>query len=151
QSAVGLADAPTLDFGGSQAAGAAQPAAVAVLNLAPPPVPIAAPKPVAATPPQPSAAPLHVSQGVLAARLIRKVIPAYPPLARQPRVQGTVRLFGTVDRDGTIQNLQVLSGHPLLVEAALAAVRQWVYRPTLLNGEPVQVLAPIDVTFTLSQ
>jgi protein TonB len=145
---VGFADAPALDLATSQP-GFAQSAATLLTNLAPPP-----PKPTpasqpAATPQSPPA-PVRISQGVLAAKLIRKLVPMYPPLARQARVQGTVRLLGTVDRDGSIQHLQVLSGHPLLVEAALAAVRQWVYRPTLLNGEPVQVLAPIDVTFTLS-
>ena len=73
----------------------------------------------------------------------------YPALARSARVQGTVHLLGVVSKDGTIQKLQVLGGHPLLVAAAVDAVKQWVYRPTLLNGEPVEVIAPIDVIFTL--
>lgn len=85
------------------------------------------------------------------ARLIKKVIPVYPPLARQARVSGTVHLIGVVAKDGTIQQLQVVSGNPLLVGAALDAVRQWVYRPTVLNNEVVEVIAPIDVIFILSQ
>ena len=78
-------------------------------------------------------------------------MPAYPPLAKQARVSGTVRLIGVIAKDGTMQQLQMVSGHPLLVQAALDAVRQWLYRPTLLNGQAVEVIAPIDVIFTLSQ
>jgi periplasmic protein TonB len=62
-----------------------------------------------------------------------------------------VKLVGVIARDGRIERLQVLSGHPLLVPAAVEAVRQWIYQPTLLSGEPVEVIAPIDVNFTLSQ
>jgi periplasmic protein TonB len=138
-------EAPAVDFGPPQTEFTRQ--GIAPLpEMTPPPKP---PAP-AAEPARPPAAPIRVSQGVLAAKLIRKVVPSYPPLARMARIQGTVSLVGIVDRDGTIQHLQVVTGHPLLVEAALAAVRQWTYRPTLLNGEPVQVLAPIDVTFTLT-
>ena len=86
-----------------------------------------------------------------AAKLIKKVVPQYPALARIARVSGTVHLLGNIAKDGTIQRLQVVSGNPLLVQAALDAVRQWVYRPTRLNGEAVEVIAPIDVIFTLSQ
>jgi periplasmic protein TonB len=146
---VGIAiDAPVLNFGPGPTDNTPQRIA-SLPELAPPPKPAIA---VAKTEPvQPAAAPIRVSQGVLAAKLIRRIIPTYPPLAVRARIQGTVHLVGIVDRDGTIQKLQVLGGHPLLVEAALAAVRQWAYQPTLLNGEPVQVVAPIDVTFTLSQ
>ncbi len=84
------------------------------------------------------------------AKLLRRVIPSYPPLARQARISGTVQLVGVIARDGTIEDLRVVSGHPLLVKAALDAVRQWVYKPTLLNGEPVEVICPIDVHFTLN-
>ena len=66
------------------------------------------------------------------------------------RIQGTVRFNAIIGKDGTIQNLQMVSGHPLLVPSAQEAVRQWVYRPTLLNGEPVEVQTQIDVNFTLS-
>lgn len=95
--------------------------------------------------------PIRVGGEVMEAKIIRRIIPVYPPLARQARVQGTVRLLGVIAKDGTIQQLQVLSGHPLLVPAAVEAVKQWLYRPTLLNGEAVEVMAPIDVNFTLSQ
>ena len=77
--------------------------------------------------------------------------PTYPPLAKQARIQGTVRFTAIIGKDGTIQNLQLVSGHPLLVPAAQDAVKQWVYKPTLLNGEPVEVITQIDVNFTLSQ
>jgi len=107
----------------------------------------ARPKPVEAAP----RAPVRVSSGVQAARLIRQVNPVYPPLARQARIAGTVRLTAIIGRDGAIQNLQVLSGHPLLAPAALEAVRQWRYQPTLLNEEAVEVITQIDVNFTLSQ
>jgi len=95
------------------------------------------------------AAPVRVGGDVQSANLIRRVVPAYPQSARQVRISGTVRLLGIIAKDGTIQKLQVLSGHPLLRQAALDAVRQWVYRPTFLNGQPVEVEAPIDVIFTL--
>ena len=81
--------------------------------------------------------------------LIRKVLPVYPALAKQMRLSGEVRLQGIIGRDGTIQKLEVISGHPLLVGAAIDAVKQWVYRPTTLNGEAVEVIAPIQVRFVL--
>jgi periplasmic protein TonB len=71
-------------------------------------------------------------------------------LARNMRVSGTVKLHAIVARDGTVRELKVISGHPLLVQAAVEAVRQWLYQPTLLNGEPVEVNAPVDVHFTLA-
>jgi len=83
------------------------------------------------------------------AKLLYKVIPQYPDIAKRTRTQGTVRLVGVIATDGTIQSLQVVSGHPFLVAAAVEAVRQWRYQPTVLNGQPVEVMAPIDVTFTL--
>ena len=75
----------------------------------------------------------------------------YPPLARQTRISGTVRLHAIIGKNGSVQQLEVISGHPLLVQAALDAVRQWRYRPTLLNGEPVEVDTTIDVIFSLNQ
>ena len=84
------------------------------------------------------------------ANLIRKVQPVYPPLAKQANVQGAVHFTAIIGKDGTIQNLQLVSGHPLLVSAAQEAVKQWQYKPTLLNGEPVEVVTVIDVNFTLS-
>ena len=87
---------------------------------------------------------------VEAAKLIYKPTPDYPPLAKMARIQGSVRLEAIIAKDGTIQDLKVLSGHPLLVKAALDAVKQWRYQPTLLNGEPVEVVTEIDVNFTLA-
>jgi len=113
--------------------------------------PIPQPKPGVAEAAMLPAKPTAVSSGVQAAKLVKKVIPIYPPLARQARVSGTVQLIGVIAKDGTIQQLQVASRHPLLVKAALDAVRQWIYRPTLLNGQAVEVIAPIDVIFTLGQ
>jgi len=95
-------------------------------------------------------APVRMGGDVQNAKMVRRVLPVYPPLAKQARVSGTVRLQGVISKEGTIQQLQVISGHPLLVPAALEAVKQWVYRPTLLNGDPVEVIAPIEVNFTLS-
>jgi protein TonB len=88
---------------------------------------------------------------VLEAKIIRRVMPEYPKLARDMRVSGKVRLVGKIGRDGAVIDLKVIEGHPLLVQSALAAVRQWLYSPTLLNGEPVEVVAPIEVNFTLAQ
>ena len=82
--------------------------------------------------------------------LIHRVEPAYPPLAKAARIQGTVQLQAIISRQGTIQNLQVLSGHPMLVTAAVEAVRQWRYRPYILNGEPVEVETQVTVNFVLS-
>ena len=110
----------------------------------PPPPPPAAPKPV--TPQR-----IRVGGNVQQAKLIRQPKPIYPPLAKQARISGVVRLNAIIGKDGTIQNLTVESGHPLLVPAAMEAVKQWVYAPTLLNGEPVEVVTQIDVNFTLSQ
>jgi periplasmic protein TonB len=95
------------------------------------------------------AKPILVSGGVLAAKLIKQVVPQYPTLARQTRVQGIVHLLGVVAKDGRIQNLRVIDGHPILRQAALDAVSQWVYSPTILSGQPVEVEAPIEVNFTL--
>ena len=87
---------------------------------------------------------------MLEAKIIKRAIPIYPPLAKQARISGVVRLEGIIAKDGTIQKLRVLSGHPLLVTAAVEAVRQWVYSPTQLNGQAVEVIAPIDVNFILN-
>lgn len=120
-------------------------------EAAPPPV---APNPQVAERKQELPAPVQrikVGGGVQSAKLIHRVMPVYPPLARQARISGTVKLMGILSREGRIIQLQVLSGHPLLTSAALEAVRQWIYQPTLLNGEPVEVVAPIDVNFILGQ
>jgi protein TonB len=93
----------------------------------------------------------RVGGNVQAAMLIRPAAqPVYPPLAKSARISGVVKLNAVIAPDGSIMNLSVASGHPLLVPAALDAVRQWRYRPTLLNGEPVEVITQIDVNFTLN-
>jgi len=112
----------------------------------PPPPPKVEEKPKPVTPKQ-----IRVGGNVQAAKLLNQPKPAYPPLARQARIQGVVRFNAVIGRDGTIQNLTLVSGHPLLVPSATEAVRQWRYQPTLLNGEPVEVVTQIDVNFTLSQ
>ena len=93
---------------------------------------------------------VRVSQGVTQGLLIRKVQPTYPPLARQARIQGAVLLQAEISKDGTIQNLRLISGHPMLTSAAIDAVKQWRYKPYILNGEPVEVETQITVNFTLS-
>jgi periplasmic protein TonB len=93
---------------------------------------------------------VRVSQGVQAGLLIRKVQPAYPPLARQARIQGSVLLQAEISKDGSIENLRLISGHPMLAPAAIEAVKQWKYRPYILNGEPVEVETQVTVNFTLS-
>jgi protein TonB len=103
-------------------------------------------------PPRPhQTGPLRVGGNVQAARIVNRVQPVYPPLARQTRISGTVRLHAIIGKNGTIESLEVMSGHPLLQQAALDAVRQWRYQPTLLNGEPVDVDTTIDVIFSLNQ
>jgi protein TonB len=93
---------------------------------------------------------IRVSSGVSTGLLIKKVQPNYPPLAKQARIQGHVLLQAEISKDGTIQNLQLISGHPMLAPAAIEAVKQWRYKPYLLNGEPVAVETQVDVIFSLS-
>jgi len=99
----------------------------------------------------PPAKRIRVGGGVQQNMVVSRVAPVYPPLAKQARIQGVVRLEAHIGRDGKVMNLTVISGHPLLVQAALDAVRQWVYKPTLLYGEAVEVITTIDVNFTLSE
>lgn len=100
-------------------------------------------------PPVPSAHPLRVSR-MMEGNLIYRVQPQYPTLARQARVQGVVVLRAMISREGKIENLQIVSGHPLLVQSAMNAVLQWRYRPYYLNNEPVEVETQVTVNFTLS-
>jgi periplasmic protein TonB len=88
----------------------------------------------------------HMSEG----DLVHKILPTYPPLARSARLQGQVVLQAVISRQGGIENLRVLSGHPMLVPAAIEAVRQWRYRPYILNNEPVEVETQITVNFSLT-
>jgi protein TonB len=111
------------------------------LSAAPPPPP---PKPQAPKR-------IRVGGQVELAKIIFRPNPEYPPLAKMARIQGVVRLDAVISKDGTIQDLKVISGHPLLVKAAMDAVQRWRYQPTLLNGEAVEVATEIDVNFTLSE
>jgi periplasmic protein TonB len=95
---------------------------------------------------QPTRSILVVS-AIQASKLIHKVTPVYPELARRARVSGTVTLMALIDEDGSVSGLKVLSGHTLLINAACDAVRQWKYSPTILNGEPVPVQATVNVIF----
>ena len=88
---------------------------------------------------------------IMTGYLIHRVEPIYPPLAKTAGVQGPVVLAAVISRQGAIENLQVLSGHPMLVRAAVDAVQQWCYRPYVLNGEPVQVETQVTVNFVLSR
>ena len=92
---------------------------------------------------------VRVGAAVMEANLIRKVEPVYPPLAKAARIQGAVEFTATIDAMGHVANLQLVRGHPLLVNAAKEAVLQWLYRPTLLNGQPVTVMTNVVVNFTL--
>jgi protein TonB len=92
----------------------------------------------------------HISLGVMEGMLIYRVLPVYPAMARAIHVAGTVHLQASISRDGAIENLHVLDGPPLLQQAAIDAVKQWRYRPYLLNGEPVEVETTINVEFTLN-
>lgn len=129
--------ANTADYAGPTVIGAS------VLPNAPPP---RSPEPAKKDPPVRH----RVGGNVQAANIVSRINPIYPPLAKQARISGMVKLEGVIATDGTVQQLKVISGHPLLVPAALAAVKLWRYRPTHLNGDPVEVIAPIDVNFILS-
>lgn len=102
-------------------------------------------------PPPPKAGPSRIRVGgnVQQASLIRQVQPSYPPLAKAAHVSGTVVLHAIISKDGTIQQLEYVSGPAMLMNSALDAVRQWRYKPTMLNGEPVEVDTQITVVFTL--
>lgn len=113
---------------------------------APPPPPPPKPEPVKPTTPSR----VRIGGQVQAAKLLHEVEPQYPELAKEARVGGVVRLKAIIGANGRVQDLTLLSGQPLLVNAAMNAVRQWVYKPTYLNGVPVEVLTEVDVDFHLS-
>jgi len=104
-----------------------------------------------APPPPPPKAPSRIKLGgqVQAAKIVAQPQPVYPALARQARIQGNVVLHAIIDKDGRVGQLEVVSGHPLLVQSALDAVKQWRYQPTQLNGDPVEVDTTITVSFVL--
>jgi periplasmic protein TonB len=99
----------------------------------------------------PPSAPVRPGGNVKPPLLLKEIKPAYPSLAVSARVQGTVRIEAIISRDGFVRDARVVSGHPLLVAAALDAVRQWRYRPTILNDQPVEVALALEVHFTLSR
>ncbi len=102
-------------------------------------------------PPPPPPTPQRIKLGgnVQEAKIVARPSPSYPALARQARIQGNVVLHAIIAKDGTVTQLEVVTGHPLLVQSALSAVRRWRYQPTLLNGEPVEVDTTITVNFVL--
>ncbi len=94
---------------------------------------------------------LRISEGISAGRLIDRVEPEYPRIAKAARVQGVVELSAWITKEGTIERLTVVSGHPLLAKAAVDAVKQWRYKPYLLNGVPIEVETTVNVIFSLSR
>lgn len=103
-----------------------------------------------AVPDKPTPQRVRVSQGVTSGLLIKKVTPEYPALAKQARIQGSVVLHAVIGKNGEVQNLQVVSGHPMLTQAAIQAVKQWRYKPYFLNGQPVEVDTNVTVNFSLA-
>lgn len=94
---------------------------------------------------------IKIGGNVAAAQLLERLQPVYPPLARQARISGTVRLHAIIGKDGYVKQLEVISGHPILVQSALDAVKKWRYAPTLLNGKAVEVDTTIDVVYALNE
>lgn len=133
---------PWIDIPGAPAGpGPIGPAIIGGTNGLPAPPPRPAPtKPL-----------VHRSEGVMQGQLVRQVQPRYPEIARTIHLSGTVRLEAIIGIDGTVRSLNLLNGNPILARAAVDAVRQWRYRPTLLNGAPVEVETYITVNFVLSQ
>lgn len=113
------------------------------------PMPIPGTHPVTPVTPVQTSHPLRISS-MLPGSLIRKVQPVYPVLAKSAHIQGTVVLEAVISKAGTIENLQLVSGHPMLVPAAIEAVRQWRYKPYILNGDAIEVETQITVNFTLA-
>jgi TonB family protein len=101
------------------------------------------------TPPKPPVQRVRLGGNVTRKNVIKSVPPIYPPAARAKGIQGKVTMHAIIAKDGSVSQLEVMSGIPILAKAAMDAVRQWKYRPTLLNGEPVEVDTTIDVIFTL--
>ena len=100
---------------------------------------------------QPMSQTIKVGGNVQAVMVVSKVQPVYPQLAKSARVEGVVHLAVIIAKDGTIQEIHSLGGPALLIQSAMDAVKQWVYRPTLLNGQPVQVETTVDINFALAQ
>lgn len=136
--------------GGLESTGAGgNPLLSQLLRAIPTPAPLEKAKP---SPPAAPEEPKRIRASSLdPAKLIRKVEPQYPQIARTARIEGTVELRAVVGTDGRVRELTVLSGHPLLRKAAVDAVSQWIYQPPVLNGEKVEIVAPISVIFRLGQ
>jgi protein TonB len=102
-------------------------------------------------PPPPKATPARIRVGgnVQAAKMVRQIMPVYPPIAKTAHISGTVVLHAVIAKDGSVEDLQYVSGPPLLMKSAMDAVKQWRYQPTQLNGDPVEVDTTISVVFTL--
>jgi serine/threonine-protein kinase len=137
--------------GGRRPAPPESPAPEVAAKVVPPITPVAPPITPVVPPPSKPQAPkrIRVAGEVESSKLIFQPHPQYPPFARSAHVQGVVRLDAVIGKDGTIQDLKVISGHPLLINAAMDAVKNWRYQPTLLNGQPVEVDTEIDVNFAL--
>jgi protein TonB len=136
--------APAINGGSSVPAGSMLPGKVDIIP--PPPAPVSK---QASTPPPPALKRVQVGGKLQGAMLLRKVDPVYPPLARQMRIEGTVRFQAVISKEGEVQDLKYVSGPQALEKAAADAVKHWVYRPTLLDGRPVEVSTQIEIGFTL--
>ncbi len=143
-SVVGAPSAPDLGSGGD----APDPASFPNFSLfastepaSPPPIP---------KPAKPNVGAVRVGGSVAEANIVKKIQPVYPALAKAARVQGEVEFTAVISKEGRVENLQLVRGHPLLVNAAKSAILQWRYRPTLLNGKPMEVMTTITVKFMLA-
>jgi protein TonB len=138
--------------GGIPASGAATAGSIGLLDHLLSTTPTVAKPSTVAAPAKPAAGEVkrvHVSN-LEPGRLVHRVDPVYPPIAKSARISGTVELQAVIGTDGRIRELRVLSGHPLLREAAIQAVRQWVYKPPILNGASVEIVAPVAVIFRMN-
>jgi TonB family protein len=147
---IALPDAEPSDYAGSNGTIELGGPVVGFTSIAAGDLPPAKAATVATATVEPPAGPLKINTGVLASKLVTKIVPAYPSAARAVHASGVVRLLAIVGVDGHIKQLRVLDGHPLLRKAAEEAVRQWIYSPTYLSGRPVEVEASIEVNFQLN-
>lgn len=138
--------APTINGGSSVPAGSMLPARVDIIP--PPPAPVSK---QASAPPAPAPKRVQVGGKLQSAMLLRRVDPVYPALAREMRIEGTVRFQAVIGKEGEVQNLKYVSGPQALEKAAADAVKQWAYRPTLLDGRPVEVSTQIEIGFNVSR
>jgi len=113
------------------------------------PIPISGARPVMPPPPPTPMKRAFRTSSILEGSLIRRVPPVYPPLARMARIQGSVVVAATISKAGTMEHVQAIAGHPMLIPAAVDAVRQWRYKPYILNGDPIEVETQITVNFIL--